>query len=463
MTPSTSLEPRSNASSPATMEQSDAVDATMTNPDLITLVLAQCNMSQFLPMQAVSHVWQHAAQGLIREWTCLKCADLSDELAVLKHPCFVAELPAGDVAVSEASTASCTAQIRIFSRPALQHLYLRTAGTSAETRLSRPTGLACTPYAMYVADAERGTLHRFVHATNACERLSSPWRQHAHPTSSWSPYGLAIGRCLTSVRHAREGGAGAASTPTAERAEQTLLFVADSRHHRLVVLAIEARDASGALLAVAPCADASTVAAASYMLDCAGEHEDDSPHTTFDHPRGVAWHLEHGVALADRGNGRIVFFSVADSACSSVQPDCDDVAAAGRALRFRRQIGGTGAAPGRFFGPYGVAFASRSRLLVSEFEGRRLQVLTPEGTPLQVLALDSMQVLGSGIDRLWCPTGLAMSACSTSVYLTGFSLKTGNGRVLRFEMVIAPADQHEHSAERPETTDVEQERACCAT
>ena len=58
---------------------------------------------------------------------------------------------------------------------------------------------------------------------------------------------------------------------------------------------------------------------------------EDDYHTSFDHPRGVAW-LEHGVALADGGSGQLSS-SVADGV-QLVQPGCDDVAAAGRSCAF---------------------------------------------------------------------------------------------------------------------------------
>ena len=55
-------------------------------------------------------------------------------------------------------------------------------------------------------------------------------------------------------------------------------------------------------------------------------------------------------------------------------------------VQFRRAIGGEGDAPGQFRSPVGVAVA-RGMLVVSEQNGR-MQVLTVEGVPVQVLELD---------------------------------------------------------------------------
>lgn len=75
----------------------------------------------------------------------------------------------------------------------------------------------------------------------------------------------------------------------------------------------------------------------------------------------------------------------------------------GGAVRFERTIGGKGSAPGKFEEPWGVAVCPcRSLLIVSEREGRRLQVLTLEGVPLQVLPLNSAVAgLCASDKRVW--------------------------------------------------------------
>ena len=60
-------------------------------------------------------------------------------------------------------------------------------------------------------------------------------------------------------------------------------------------------------------------------------------------------------------------------------------------MKHLRTIGGSSGvqAPGQFMYPWGVAFV-RGLLVVSESAGRRLQVLTPEGVPLQTLPVAPM-------------------------------------------------------------------------
>ena len=68
---------------------------------------------------------------------------------------------------------------------------------------------------------------------------------------------------------------------------------------------------------------------------------------------------------------------------------------------FRRVIGGKGNAPGRFNHPSGVAVA-RELLIVSEARGRRLQVLTLAGVPLQVIPFDDyLRGVTADEGRVW--------------------------------------------------------------
>ena len=73
-------------------------------------------------------------------------------------------------------------------------------------------------------------------------------------------------------------------------------------------------------------------------------------------------------------------------------------------MRFARAFGGKGDAPGQFQIPWGVAVV-RGLLVVSDYwrlQARRLQVLTPKGVPLQVLAVgDWLTGLCSNEDRGW--------------------------------------------------------------
>jgi hypothetical protein len=61
-------------------------------------------------------------------------------------------------------------------------------------------------------------------------------------------------------------------------------------------------------------------------------------------------------------------------------------------LRPLRSFGGEGDAPGQFRKPWDVAVA-HGRLVVSEYEGRRLQLLSLRGVPLQTLLFPSTAAL----------------------------------------------------------------------
>ena len=70
-------------------------------------------------------------------------------------------------------------------------------------------------------------------------------------------------------------------------------------------------------------------------------------------------------------------------------------------MRFARAFGGEGDAPGQFEYPWGVAVV-RGLLVVSEVRGKRLQVLTPKGVPLQVLTLgDGLRGMCTDGQRVW--------------------------------------------------------------
>jgi DNA-binding beta-propeller fold protein YncE len=107
----------------------------------------------------------------------------------------------------------------------------------------------------------------------------------------------------------------------------------------------------------------------------------------FDRPAAIAAHGGE-IYVMDQCNHRAQVFA----------PDRD-----GR-MRFARAFGGLGEAPGQFNCPSGVAII-RGLLVVSSQSktgAGRLQVLTPKGTPLQVLALGSrLKGMCADDQRLW--------------------------------------------------------------
>jgi len=156
-----------------------------------------------------------------------------------------------------------------------------------------------------------------------------------------------------------------------------------------------------------------------------------------DHPRGLTIHGSE-LIVADRGNHRLQVFDVSHAVHFSASrsraaraPTTEggmllppvDTLLPEVVLAPLRVIGGEGRGPGRFCRPYDTAVA-RSRLIVSEFEGRRVQVLTLMGAPLQILSLP-----GNG-----APTGIAASADGFSVFIAQFDLH----RLHRLSMCTGP-------------------------
>ena len=132
-------------------------------------------------------------------------------------------------------------------------------------------------------------------------------------------------------------------------------------------------------------------------------------------PRGLAVRAQaREVVVADRGNDRLQVFTLSGE--------------------YLRQLGGHGTSPGRLLGPYDVKFIALNYgvpscrdldghlvrksaglgqtpelLIVSEYEGRRVQVWTVEGAPLQVIHGGH-------------PTGLA--DCGSRVLVADFASNT---------------------------------------
>ena len=106
----------------------------------------------------------------------------------------------------------------------------------------------------------------------------------------------------------------------------------------------------------------------------------------FNAPDGLA--IWKGDADAPRSDQQAHVF-VADSENHRVQ-----VVELGSGRHVRMIGHGQGSRPGQFSQPTGMAIDARSRLLVGECRGRRVQVLSMSGEPLQVCKLGSTVVRG---------------------------------------------------------------------
>jgi hypothetical protein len=300
-----------------------------------------------------------------------------DQIGGSRHPAFICASADGGVIVSEAAP------------PKLHFLSSSLASEKAlsgqANSLKRPTGMLLSKSSLFVADSELGLLQRFDLDDGSRHTVPVP---ELEPIGmrSWSPFGLAMAsHCGSS---------------------NCLLLVADSRYHRIIVLNYSS--------------DSKPPHEENYTLHAVwGEHG----HAigAFDHPRGLAVHPQTSeLYVADRGNDRLQVFSLNGS--------------------WSRQIGGSGQCPGRLLGPYAVAFAG-GRMIVTECEGRRVQVLTAEGAPLQLLTLGSRSA----------PTGLAVR--DEAVYISDFA--TGRVHKLRLRSERAAPTPSEAPVEPRNRDEVE--------
>lgn len=339
-------------------------------------------MRSLLLAAAVSQTWASAAGKALELWRLL---EFESSYRLDGAPCFLAALPTGEIVSTEASANA--ALIRLLTLDAMTQSAKRIGGRnfSDALRVLRPTGVAVDVSSdeLFVACSESRSVQRYCLSSGRV--VGRPWHGHAVTGAAvdqvwpgsfgplpghWQPYGLAL---------------------THDPCGTRLLFVADSKWHRIVVL--RGCGASGGLTP----ADDEAGFTLHASWGCHGEEPGQ-----FDHPRGVAIeHGEHGmrVWVCDRGNDRLQCFTP-----DGVLVKC---------------LGGSGRAPGCFLGPYDLTFVDR-RLIVSEFEGRRVQVLTPDGAPLQVLHLaDDGFVDGWSHHGSPCPTGVV--AHGQRVYVAQFS------------------------------------------
>ena len=322
----------------------DVVVNVLTDADLLSHILRTLGMQGIMRVACVCSTWHLACTCVLKSWCCLT---LEHSKVLRGAPCLLASAATGRLLTTEAVGARM-AHVCVLS-PSLDLLHTIGGRCPEEPRLARPTGVAATDDGefIFIADAEMGRLQRYSLTTGETCTIRPPSLGRAFTwQNSWDPYGIAM--------KPQPGG-------------DPLLFLADSRWHRIVML-------RGA------CNVKPDVTVASHW----GQHGD--AEGEFDHPRGLA--VEPKTALlwvCDRGNDRIQIFTASG--------------------RFVRQLGGHGTAPGRMRGPYALVFIADGRAVVSEFEGRRVQVFGVEdGAPLQTLTLP----LDVDSNRFPCPTGLAL-------------------------------------------------------
>ena len=429
--------------------------------DLLLLLLGRLGMRQLVIASGVSRGWKDASQSVLRVWAALAASQktvgsewrsgrpaadegwysrpLGDAPGALRWPCFIVTVPpllqgdasTGEVAGDERNSAADelksaaggetpgdelksaaggdtpgdernsaaggdiivsehgNGRLSVFEPDSLRHVCcLGSEGGPLGGRFCRPTGVAISPEGeLLVADCGSGRIARLdllAHQGPSRRRLE---RLEGRGGSIRAPFGLAFS------------------------SDGSRLFLSDSRLHRIVEVAAKRTRGSNYTTG-----EGRTIRTWGWHGAEAGE---------LDHPRGLTIHGNE-LIVADRGNNRLQCFDIGEGETSSEDRGEETIYSVlipcTAALRLpSRIIGGEGQAPGRFRGPYDTAVA-RGRLFVSEFEGRRIQVLTLRGAPLQVLPLPG------------APTGLCTSACSDALFVAEFD----QHRLLRISLSAAP-------------------------
>jgi len=139
-----------------------------------------------------------------------------------------------------------------------------------------------------------------------------------------------------------------------------VLFVADTGNNRILCLHVNGVDTYK---------NAAPNAVMSFSLKWyKGSVGSDAAQYQLKHPMAIAVHGE-SVWIVDSGNDRIVQYNH-------------------RGL-YLRSLGTKGTAPGQFMQPWGLAIVGLgdgARLIVSEWQGKRVQVLALSGAPVQTIA-----------------------------------------------------------------------------
>jgi DNA-binding beta-propeller fold protein YncE len=265
------------------------------------------------------------------------------------RPCSVAALPHGGVCVVDAD--NC--RLQVFSKEdanVFQHAAPRTIGTKGrqQAQFAYPRGAASDGAFLYVADRQNHRVQKLRLADG--EHLRTVGKKNCSEGDSEGQFYFPGGLCVAESAQSRPD-----------------LFVCDRANHRIVVLGTDL----------------------SWRYTIGHEGRGDGE---FDGPTGVTM-LAGELYVTDQGNHRVQVFA---------PPDRRGRMCFARAFGgdgFGRRGAGEGKAPGQFTNPWDVA-AVRGLLVVSD--ETRLQVLTPKGVPLQVLAhTSSCSGICADAQRVW--------------------------------------------------------------
>lgn len=369
----------------------EVASVSLTSPDVLSSLFAVMGLRLFLPAASVCRVWAVEARAKAAELAVVRHArrlaprDPHTGEPILGIPGDVAALSGGHLAVVD----SATHQLRVLAADGVPVAVFGQRGTGP-TDLCSPMGISSVGEDKDGGGGDgngNGDGNHVLHITDSANQRVLTWRLcRAADGTGWT--GGRVEALQQTAHRDDPPGDGAALAPPIGCPHGVArcggrLFVTDTVAHGVHVL------------------DAASLAPRAF-IGRQGTAEGE-----FNLPRGVTilrghagrragTHLEedgdgdgdgrgHELIVADTGNNRL--------ACFAIAPEADDDAALGARppCAFSRHIGGYGHAPGRFHLPCGVAAlasgvdAAATYLVVCE--QRRVQVLTPDGDPLQVITL----------------------------------------------------------------------------
>lgn len=313
----------------------------MLDDDVISLILAQLPMAKWDAMASISTVWARAVLSKARETSHVKLIGFLPSASSFTWPTCAAPRKGGGLMVSEA----WSHQIVCYDPAGRKCGSIGSVGRQPG-QLIYPTALAVGPNGnIFVVDSGNHRIQVFDAGTCA------PLQQ---------------------VGSAGEGD-GQFGSPKAIAYDCGKVIVSDGGQHRLSVFSAETlvferhigRKGNGA-------GELNTPEGLAIWHGKEGEGDNGSE-SSHEHHRTQLY-------VADSENHRVQVFDLVS----------------GRHLRI---IGdGQGRRPGQFEQPSGVAIDLFSRLIVSECKGRRLQVLSLQGEPLQIVPL-----VNSTLKSVCCP------------------------------------------------------------
>ena len=398
------LEPSLTAAPPLPTPPAAAaasVASGLASPDVLSCLFDALQLQGFLPVASVCKLWAEEARAKAAELACVHFERSIGGSDVLSYPTHVARLGPGRLLVAE----SATSALRILGTDGTPLGLLGVKGRGS-AELHEPRGILIDDDleqaapggggggggggdgdgVLYVSDTRNRRIQMFRLASVRAEDAASPRLELLGSTQAATDVQMEEGDDVASGRLGRPDG-----LALLRSGGRRVLCVSDKDAHcvrcydagTLQSLGAVASKGSGDSELCEP--GGLALLEAEQANDVGGAAGSSSGDAGGGEAGANGCHSPEELVVCDVGNHRLVCFAV-----SAADPsDAALLASAGAPLIFCRVIGRLGHAPGCFAEPSSVACApstrrgGRIRLVVAE--RRRVQVLSRDGVPLQVI------------------------------------------------------------------------------